>query len=270
MNLITQIRESLPKFNPERSGRWTQIVERSEYSAPKTGDAAMFDLYALYALYWQEGSGREHYGYEPVTFLHSRKTRIDRTFEEALFTNARRLLDASRKAVAEELENLFDPYLIDPMLVIPWVKENIWCAKPFQEISTLTEEDFGLDFAEAWWARFDYHKTIMVYQAPFWKNEKSDMYGGEKWAVITDAVMDLDSKIRRGSLTELMSSLDRLYDLEHNTGSLSGKFERSMRVSKQALDIRAGVMDVTGFLPFVSPQVAKLIRRTQVDPAQQA
>lgn len=224
------------------------LIER-QYVYPSSGDKAVMDLYALYTLWWDMGAGKEAAGYEQLNIRnHKRAERVNAFFSEALAKISHILLEESRHAIAEEMENIFDPYLLDSKKVFQWVKQNEWMER-FKKVYT-----DGV--AISWFKNFSYSDTVQVFGAPFW--EDADLYGGNNWARITEAVMKLDAEVRRGNNKDLMFAVDTLLDLEHNTGSLSQKLNR-MKVSKETLDLRAGFRSAADFKPYVSPQVAALI-----------
>lgn len=231
-------------LNPRR-----RLLSEAEYTLPSTGDRAMFDLYCLYALSWQEGSGKEDYGYEPTSFLHSRKLRIDRTFEECLVKYADRLLIEAKRAIADEADNVFDRHLVNPREVVAWGVET----KRLQALKDVH------DGTKTWLGALGYFGLIELFKQPFWRSERSDLFGGEPWVKIVDAIRELDDRNRRGSLVELMGAVDRLLDLEHNTGALASKLT-TLAVSMAALDQRAELRTPEAFAEFVSGPVRKLLR----------
>jgi hypothetical protein len=227
--------------------RRRKILLERQYSLPNSGDTAIMDLYALYTLWWEMGAGKEAAGYQQDNIVNYKRSEgVNRYFEECLAVVSNVLLRESKEAIADEAENVFDPYLLPSKRVFAWVQEN----------------DLMQNFHKAyndkqWWKHFTYGQTMDMFNADFW--EEADMYGGEKWAGITNAVRTLDAAIRRGKDKDLMYAVDKLLDIEHNTGSLSSKLTK-MKVDKNTLDLRAGFRSVQEFKPYVSSQVAQLIR----------
>jgi len=241
----------MPPINRRR-----KILFESQYIFPSSGDKAIMDLYALYALWWEIGGGKSAYDYADTnTRNYKVRERINRYFEEALVTIANKLLEEAKDAIGDEAENIFDGSLFyydenkNPFQeIVLWFKENNLLRK-FKEF-----HDGGGNIP--WMKIFNYDQTINVFSAPFWRH--ANLYGGEKWAVITQAVKELDNAIRREDVAKLMGSFDKLMDLEHNTGNLYSKLNQ-MKVSKNTLDLRAGFRSVKEFQPYVSDQVSKLI-----------
>jgi len=233
--------------------RRRRILVESQYSFPSSGDKAIMDLYALYALWWELGGGKAAYNYQDTNVRnHKVVARVDRYFEEALVTISNMLLQEAKEAIADEGEHIFDEILFSnydgekPLNeIVLWFKENNLMYK-MKEI---------YDGAK-WFDVFDYNQTINIFSAPFWRH--ASLYGGDKWAAITQAVKELDNAIRREDISKLMGSFDKLMDIEHNTGNLYSKLNR-MKVSKNTLDLRAGFRSVKEFQPYVSDQVSKLI-----------
>jgi hypothetical protein len=235
----------LPPVNKRR-----KILLEAQYVYPSSGDKAIMDLYALYALWWELGGGKSAYNYEDTNVRNYKvREKVDRYFEEALVVIANTLLQESKEAIADEAENIFDEYLIPSKEVVTWFKENNLLPK----LAKAHNEGKG----GIWFDVFDYNDTTSIMSAPFWE-KNANLYGGKKWAEITQAVKELDNAIRREKVSALMGSFDKLMDLEHNTGNLYSKLNK-MKVSKDTLDLRAGFGSPKDFQPYVSDQVAKLI-----------
>lgn len=235
----------LPPVNRRR-----KILLEAQYVYPSSGDKAIMDLYALYALWWELGGGKSAYNYEDTNVRNYKvREKVDRYFEEALVVISNTLLQEAKEAIADEAENIFDEYFIPSKDVVSWFKANNLLPK----LAAAYNDGRG----GMWFNVFDYGDTISIMSAPFWK-EHANLYGGQKWAEITQAVMQLDNAIRRENVSALMGSFDKLMDLEHNTGNLYSKLKK-MKVSKDTLDLRAGFQSAKDFQPYVSDQVAKLI-----------
>jgi hypothetical protein len=236
--------------------RRRRILVESQYIFPSSGDKAIMDLYALYALWWEIGGGKEAYNYDDFNIRnHKVRERINRYFEEALVTIANKLLVEAKDAVGDEAEHVYDEILFSdydghkPLSeIVIWFKENNLLRK--------FKQYYDNNGSIKWFDLFNYDQTINMFSAPFWRH--ANLYGGEKWAAITQAVKELDNAIRREDVTKLMGSFDKLMDLEHNTGNLYSKLNQ-MKVSKKTLDLRAGFRSVKEFQPYVSDQVSKLI-----------
>ena len=235
------------------SNKRSRLLLEAQYIFPASGDTAIMDLYALYTLWWEFGAGKDDKPY-PQTEIRNHKIteRVNRLFEEALTIIGRKLLKETQDAIADEVENVFDPHLVNSQSVYKWVKSQ--------------GEHFLPKFSGAyngglygqWFKFFTYNETIHIFGASFWK-EDADLYGGTQWARITEATRNLDAALRRENTENLMGKIDALLDLDHNTGSLSAKLTQ-MKVDKKTLDLRAGFETARDFKPYVSPQVAGLIR----------
>ncbi len=237
-----------------------QILIESQYVYPSSGDKAIMDVYALYALWWELGGGKASYGYAETSIRnHKVKERVDRYFEEALTVISNTLLEETKHAIGDEAENLFDEILFSdyseddkqhfPMKeMVTWFKQNSLLPK--------LQKAYNEGKGGLWFKVFDYNETAYILSAPFW--EHANLYGGKKWATITNVTKELDNAIRRENVQSLMATFDKFMDLEHNTGSLYSKLNK-MKVSKETLDLRAGFQSPKEFLPYVSPQVANLI-----------
>lgn len=241
MSLISDIRHAMA--HPRNFRR--RILAESAYALPSTGDMAAMDLYALYALWWEEGGGQESYGYNPQTFSSGRREdRIARLFEECLAKVSEALLEECRLALHDEAEQAFDAHLIPAEVIIRWAKQREFLHK----LNAFVKGE-----------RFGYSDYMTFFSAPFWK-EETDWYGGPAWAHIAEATMHLDAQFRRGDTKSLMFAVDKMFHIEHNTGTLSSKFKRLV-VSKKTLDLRSQFTKSQDFLPYVSGTVRNLIRK---------
>jgi len=250
---MTKFQEFYEKFS---RGELSPINKRrkllieSQYVYPSSGDKAIMDLYALYALWWELGGGKTAYDQAETNIRsHKVRERINRYFEEALAVISSVLLDETKDAIADEAENIFDEYLIPSTEVVKWFKSNALLPK----LAKAYNDGSG----DVWFNVFDYGETIHILSAPFWE-EYANLYGGKKWSVITQVTKELDNAIRRDNTLALMHTFDKFMDLEHNTDSLYSKLKR-MKVSKETLDLRAGFRSPKDFAPYVSDQVKKLI-----------
>lgn len=245
----------LPPTNRRR-----RMLLEAQYTYPSTGDKAIMDLYALYALWWELGGGKASYGYEDTNVRNYKvRAKVDRYFEEALVVISNTLLEESKEAIADEAEHLFDDILFSnyydgnelqkPLMeIVQWFKEN--------ELLKKFKDAYNNGEGGRWFKIFDYNTTSYIFSAPFWRH--ANLYGGDKWVTITETTRQLDNAIRREKVQNLMNAFDKFMDLEHNTGSLYSKLKR-MKVSKETLDLRAGFRSAEEFKPYVSPQVARLI-----------
>lgn len=262
MNNFKTFFENFTNGNLPPVNRRRKILLEAQYVYPSSGDKAIMDLYALYALWWELGGGKSAYGYEDTNVRNYKvREKVNRYFEEALVVITNTLLKEAKDSLADEAEHIFDQILFSN-----YRNNEGEMQKPLEEIvKWFKDRDMLQKFKEAyndgkggvWFDVFDYNDTISIMAAPFWKKH-ANLYGGQKWAEITQAVKELDNAIRREKVSSLMGSFDKLMDLEHNTGNLYSKLDK-MKVSKNTLDLRAGFRSPKDFQPYVSDQVAKLI-----------
>jgi hypothetical protein len=244
--LIERINRMIMLSNHRR-----RFLREKQYTMPSSGDGAIMDLYALQTLRQDMGADIEPSGCDPNdTAHHDNIKHINSTFTEALTKIATVLMRESRAAVAKEAEHLYDPYLIDPHHIHRWVRQN--------ELTEKILAAYNQGALEIWFKVFSYRETVQIFSAPFW--QEADLYGGTKWAIITDAVRELDAALRRGNDKELMVATDTLLSLEHNTGPLPSKLNR-MKTSKETLELRSRLRTAGEFKLHVSSQVAMLIQR---------
>lgn len=249
------------------------LTER-QYTLPSNGDTLLFDLHGLYAAWVQLGSGQEEYG-QPVTRVtnETRRKLIDRTFTECAVDTAHLLVRECTAALMDELENMTDEYLIPTEVVGAWLWEHLprdvaikfFVSDDMADLVVRADAGDPAAFDDVFivlpdsFAEIGYHLALRIFGAPWWAKH-ADMYGGEKWVKITEAVMQLHDAIKRGkSPKDLMFFIDRLYDLEHNTGALVGKLGSLARVSKKALDTRAELRTPKDFARFCSPMVRNIL-----------
>lgn len=84
-------------------------------------------------------------------------------------------------------------------------------------------------------------------------------FGGPRWGEGVDAYLRLDANTRKHNFKEMVSDIDHIYDLEHNTGALLNK--GGMYVKTKDLDRRAKITRLSQFIPDVSPIIKQIIIR---------
>jgi hypothetical protein len=247
-------------MSPERLVR--KLLEDDTYLCERVvtltsdGKTNMMSLYCLYTMWYDIGGGKKDYD-TPVDVItpHKREVLVERSFAEFLAAMADLLVKTTLDAVADELENLEDEHLIPQRVVLRWVKENIPDLYP--HIAAVDTD--GPTVLLPSMHIIGYQNAIRLFNAPFWE-EYAELYGGKKWAQITEALMHLHDSVKRAKgMKDIMFAIDRLYDMEHNTGSLVGKLPKNVAVSEQDLDLRASIRSVREFYPYVSSQVKKII-----------
>lgn len=265
---------------PEDNGRLQRLRE-SQYRIPASLKTAMFDFYALYALWFVAGEGKRSYGYADGSIVNNRRgATIDDWFHASTMRFGSKMAQETLQAVKDELENVEDEYLIPPKAYKEWadstgddVLKSLYSEKPVS-----AAEFYGLDsdsradpdlttmgrvkLPENPIATLGVDRVFAILGAPFWK-EHADLYAGKAWAKIFEAAINVVRAVKADRLTGetgAIMAIDKLMDLEHNTGQLVGKIEGAP--STQDLDTRAGIRNVSDFMPHVSRPVADLIRGT--------
>ena len=218
------------------------------------------DVYALYALWWELGSGKEAYGHNSgaVTFTPSLRVKaIDEAFYQALTGFAQAVHLAVNRAIYQELEDCCDNNLVPHQVLREWMRHQ---PQAIRDAVTVDRYGYALTGRPGFFSRVGYHNIINWFNAPFWE-EHADMYGGPAWAKITAANTALLDQLKHSDVKDVMSALDKLLDLHHNTGSIlsKNKVGLEMSVDQKTLDIRARLRSVKDFLPYVSSDVKKLI-----------
>ncbi len=84
-------------------------------------------------------------------------------------------------------------------------------------------------------------------------------FGGPRWGEGVDAYLRLDANTRKHNFKEMVSDIDHIYDLEHNTGAFLNK--GGMYVKTKDLDRRAKITRLSQFIPDVSPIIKQIIIR---------
>lgn len=229
----------------------------------------MFDWYALYALWFTCGIGQQELGYTstkgggekapelpatPKIMPLNREQAIRNAFEECTRQLAIRLVNALRWAVADEMWNVTDEYLIPPSEVALYAERE---EGPFRKLLGSDGKPSVPD-PQSFWNVFSYSDTVKIFQANFW-SEYADAYGGTRWASIATALQDLHNALKRGNITGIIGLIDSIYDMEHNTGALTDKLPFDAKVSKPVLDVRFKLSSPEDYLPHVSPHVKGLI-----------
>lgn len=90
-------------------------------------------------------------------------------------------------------------------------------------------------------------------------------YGASAWGEGMQAAFELEDLVRsemwsNKTMKDIAWQIDRIYDLNHNTGNLLNK-SAYIRISDKELDQRAKMTSVVRMIPYVSPLIARLIKR---------
>jgi len=89
------------------------------------------------------------------------------------------------------------------------------------------------------------------------KIQWSGGYGGPKWGTGSTAFIKLMPKQKTANTEEVAYAVDHIFDLVHNGGALLNK--GGMYIDDTDLDRRAKTTHIARYLPFVSPQIKKII-----------
>lgn len=252
-------------------------LTESAYRIPINPETAFFDFYGLYAL-WFKGEGWRDYGYANAAFQrgeqHVSSERHDEVIRDALWNatveQAKRLLSGIYKAIPDELSHVYDEHLIEPSEVHKWGKANeglyqkLLRGAPTDSVLASSQwYSGGREVASggAFWDIFTVSDVAKIFEAPFWRSLRSDLFGGKPWAAITRQFGLLLEAYKGKKLKDLILEIDKTYDLEHNTGDICSKIPKRWRVSMAALDMRAKLGTFDQWLPFVSPFVAAQFKR---------
>ena len=91
------------------------------------------------------------------------------------------------------------------------------------------------------------------------KIEWSSAFGGKMWGTGTKSYLKLVARASEMDAQEMANVVDHIFDLMHNTGGLLNK--GGMYIADEDLDRRAKCTHIARYLPYVSPDVKKLISR---------
>ncbi len=287
MTPTPQLRENyLPNHRKTVLGYKDYLAER-QYRLPANGSQAMFDVYALYALWWDIGRGKGDYGYQDTKIVpQKRAERVNRTFEEAVYTLGKRISEFMIYACYEEALTAEEDDIIPSEVVANYVKSapvggikvnptgaserDLEGAAENQTYSTWIDEPAPYEISVVAPTAED---LVTLFQAPFWadytKIKGVTQYGGEKWVKMVELAQELLGaiKTRSKSAADVMGIIDKIYDAHHNTGSLFNKdaaAQFNLTVSQSDLDIRARLRKPSEFVPYVSKPVAELIQGSRL------
>ena len=247
-------------------------LREATYTLPADGATAMMDFYALYALWWDLGSGRETYGYRiDQISSHGRSQRIDWMLEESAKEVAAGLLSDTWDAGIAEATHSVEHFVIPDVEAWKWFKQSQSRMK-LGQVLLQNAHDWSADGVRA---RGDAAEELTsweelgdLFEDPMWQTtgyadeageSLGQRFGGQPWSTICYAARELQRKLDAGNLVPLLGAIDKFYDLEHNSATLGEKLEK-MEVTKSDLDRRAAMKSAADFLPVVSPQVARIIK----------
>ena len=254
------------------------ILEASQYTRPKDGSTTMFDFYALYALWWDIGSGKVAYGYpQNQVGTYGRSTRIDRMMEESAHAVAQGLVDETWNAAVDEASHAVESFVIPYQEAWEWFKQSHSRMKLGRVLlNDIHSWSYEISRRRAREAKnhTSWDELASLFSHPMWGHtgfiddegiSYQQSYGGPPWVTICYAAKDLERKLSHSNLLGIISSVDRFYDLEHNSATIGEKLS-TMQVTRSDLDRRASMRSVSDFLPVVSPPVANIIRASIANP----
>ena len=252
------------------------IITESSFKLPEDGTSVLYSWYTAYSLWWEVGSGKRtptYYnpdGWAIGTIVPDMLVRkVDELFESITYQLARKMVDVGGKLVHEEIENICDPSLVPADVLRYWLHND---ALPSVRMSFHFDDNTGeyvMPSYHDFWSTCGWNGAVQLLSADLWQSwaetdagwvpdGKPFYWGGSKWSDICRCFIDLISAIKHDNLHSVAYRIDRIYDVQHNTGSLFSK-HCPLQVSKADLDNRAEIRDISGFIPHVPQQLVSLI-----------
>ena len=219
------------------------------FSPSKNQLTSFWDFYALYLLYFKVEGWQGKYSSGTIT-NEARVKLIREAFWASTVDQAYRLGNILMRASAEELDSVFDEYIIPQDEVKKWGMDNPALYEKLQSIKGQKPASF--------WETLTISDFERIFRARFWRSDLSDLYGGPPWVKIVGALGNLIENLKGKDVDSLAIAVDTVYDLEHNTGSIITKFKSP--ITKATLDKRAAMGSLEEFMPLVSQTVRNLIR----------
>ena len=244
-------------------------LDEATYRLPGSGRTAFYDLYALSAVHFLIGGGKAQQGYADQNIVPERRREtIEGAFDACVRDLAARMVADVKALAYDEAENAVDEYLVAPSAFNAWLQNEAsnrlrQAFVPRTEKSEDGEQLWDLAEPTTFWANAGFPGAAQMFAAPFWE-AGADQYGGPRWSDIVRVAMRLLRSIKEHeSALRMMLLVDRLFDIEHNTGSLFSKAVSTIKVGKADLDRRANIRTVAEFLPLVSPFVRNIIQSSR-------
>jgi hypothetical protein len=239
-----------------------KLLTEISYTLPTNGPAAFWDFYALNYLWFRIGGGHEsmyggkfHPGKIPSI---KRQEIINEVFDRCARKLLKELTIYLFQAAVKEFHNYpsrseFRSY--DDVAL----RNKLSNYENFAIFADISYED---DDADVFYNRvinnLNAHKiSIKDIRKTFaditWENQ----YGGKIWAKIIDIALEISNKQNTLPLKDVVGYIDKIYDMQHNTGSIlnKGKWE----VLNTDLDKRHDLQSIKEFIPRVTPVVKALI-----------
>jgi len=216
------------------------------YSLPQNGTAAMFDFYALYSLWNAIGSGKVNNSEEEI--LPNYVTITNRRREEVI---NHAMADCTRQLGKAVLEGL--KFSIYSELEHAFTNEMVWWNGQYPELD-IKMKSYKSKPVSQLDKTFSIEEAYLIYKYGAWL----EGYGGEQWAKVIDAYHHLEKNLN-SNLQSLIVAIDRIYDMQHNTGFVLDK--TWLNVDQNNLDVRHHMRSPEGFLhsKAISPYVRNLI-----------
>jgi hypothetical protein len=236
---------SLPRLLPTIAGHSTPLPDRVR---------CFWDFYALYMLWYKLEATADHR--KPKSRLAKAKTEtLRQSFWFAAVDQAAWFISNGMRLITAELDHIWDENLIAPRLVYNWGEDNPRVMRmlvrlapvdsPLTTGRTPTERKFEL---------LTLPDAERIFNAPFWRNDKSDMFGGRPWANITQIISQIFESAKLRDIDGLARAVDQAYD----TGLFISKFDGE-KPGVEDLEQRAVIASVQGLITLVSPTVSSLL-----------
>lgn len=238
------------------------LLKEINYNLPNNGPFAFWDFYALNYLWFRIGSGHEsmydgkfHPGKIPNI---KRQEIIDETFDKCARKLLKELTIYLFQAAVKEFHNYPDRSEFrnyDDMIL----RNKLAYYENYARTADTVFEDYDADkFYYKVINQMNYHKiTLNDIRSTFDKIPWEQSYGGKIWAKIIDVAIEISKKQNGLPLKDVVGYIDKIYDMQHNTGSIlnKGRWE----VLNTDLDKRHDIRNIREFLPHVTPVVKALI-----------
>lgn len=258
------------------------LITEKAYKVPSTFQQLFFDTYALYDLYWRFGKGKSNYGYKhPADVLPGNlNDKVDYMFEEAVHMIAKLMIIGMSHIIAGEAENAEDDLWVNQDELSKWLIQN--------NMDFLMKDGFykNPNPREIISGKPSFDTMGYFFSAPFWKSKKSKWFklfggeeyvspetgkiqrydvGGESWSKIANLSQKLLNFYRKNDTIKTMETLDHIFHIHHNNGSIFNKIELlklNIRLNTSDLDYRRDARSIDDFKGKVSTQVENLINAT--------
>jgi len=238
-----------------------------------------YDIYALYDLYWRYGEGKKHYGYkvDQTIMPGGLNDRVDFMFEEAAKSMSKVMVIGMANLISDESEHAEDELWVNQDELKEWLNESymqyllktgefvnptpamILKGKPsFSNMSDFFASDLWKSPNSGWFQEYGGE----VYVSPETGKEQVYSVGGDAWAKIAKLSQTLLDYYKSNKTVKMMETLDKLFHIHHNNGSIFNKPVLSkigVSLDTSDLDFRRDARTAEDFVDRVSPQIKNLI-----------